>query len=67
MEKLIHAKDWCPSYYNIWEHLLSDASESFTDKNGYISLRKGVCIVCIDPLKTSPEYTQAGVYGKCVL
>ena len=21
----------------------------------------------LDPLKTSPEYTRAGVYGKCVL
>ena len=21
----------------------------------------------VNPLKTSPEYTQAGVYGKCVL
>ena len=22
---------------------------------------------CFNPLKTNPEYTQAGVYGKCVL
>ena len=24
-------------------------------------------IVVLNPLKTSPEYTRAGVYGKCVL
>ena len=28
--------------------------------------QKGV-LTLINPLKTSPEYTQTGVYGKCVL
>ena len=39
---------------------------------GYMFIR--VHLVCpsyikrhINPLKTSPEYTRAGVYGKCVL
>ena len=25
------------------------------------------CILFVNPLKTSPEYTRAGVYGKCAL
>ena len=32
-----------------------------------IVILKFVCFTSFNSLKTSPEYTQAGVYGKCML
>ena len=45
----------------------------FTPKNGlntfktYYLNKPPLCIQAINLLKTSPEYTWAAVYGKCVL
>ena len=40
---------------------------SFWMKSNYVIWYVGEFKFAINPLKTSPEYTRAGVYGKCVL
>ena len=49
---------------NLVRERINRASRECSDRAG------GGCGIknsCFNPFKTSPEYTRAGVYGKCVL
>ena len=58
--------DWI-SPFNHWIWFDFGISQIPVKKNRPIYFHCIIKFLIINPLKTSPEYTRAGVYGKCVL